>query len=206
MLALATSGFSNFGYLFVGLAMLAEGLTIPCPAVAVLLMAGSAVAMGRLSFWVVVGIAALSYSTGSYVPYLLGRRCTRFHTNSWAGKLIAKSDKHLERVASFFARYGEPSVALARPFWIGNYVSYFAGLGKMQTHRFLLFTFTGITVWSAAVVGLGQRFSKDLPLASSLIQRYSLWAVLIVLMLTSIYCFRRRSRLIMYWWKLIPKQ
>lgn len=160
--------------------MLAEGLTLPCPAVAVLLMAGAAVASGKMSFWLIVCIAASAYTVGSYAPYLLGKHCMRVSPDSWAGKVINRSSIHLDKLRILFSRYGEQSVALARPFWIGNYVSYFAGLSSMPSYRFLILTFGGIMAWSVAVVSLGQAFSANLAQAALLVKQYSLLAFCVI--------------------------
>lgn len=173
MLELFTRYFAQLGYLIVALATLAEGLTLPCPALAVLLMAGAAVASGKLSFVAVVLVAATSYTLGAVVPYLIGLNLPRMRRLPWAGRFIEASLKYLDQVNQLFIRHGDKIVALARPFWIGNCVSYFAGLSRMRPGKFLAFTFLGIGTWSATVVFLGQLFSANLGKASRLIKQYS---------------------------------
>jgi len=174
--------FSQLGYLLIGVAALAEGLTIPCPSLAVLLMAGAACATGKLSFWLTVFIAAASYTLGSLVPYYLGRQIPRLKNLPWAGRIVESSLRALDQVNCLFQRHGEKIVALARPFWIGNCVSYFAGLSRMSCLKFLVYTFAGISVWTITVVYIGQEFSNNLPKAAALIQHYSGLAFIVLVL------------------------
>lgn len=183
MLAWFNQYFPQLGYLAVGLAMLAEGLTLPCPALIVLLMAGAACAAGKLSFWLTVVIAAGSYTLGSLVPYYIGYNLPRLQRLPWAGRFIATSLRALDQISCLFRRHGERVVALIRPFWIGNLISYFAGLSRMPYYKFLAYTFLGISAWSVSVVFIGQVFSSNLPKAAALIKHYSGLAFFLILII-----------------------
>lgn len=185
--------FSQVGYLAVGLSMLAEGLTLPCPALFILLLAGAACALGKLSLGPVIAVAALAYTLGSLGPYYVGNHLSALEKMPWLGRFIEPSLQALNRVEFLFQRHGEKMVALSRPFWIGNLVSYFAGLYRMPYRKFLLYTFFGILGWTVVVVSMGCFFSSNLPRAYTLIRQYSglgflflsflaaLWAVFKVL-------------------------
>lgn len=183
MLAWFNQYFPQLGYLAIGLSMLAEGLTLPCPALIVLLMAGAACAAGKLSFGLAVVIAAGSYTLGSLIPYYIGYNLPRLQNLPWVGHFIETSLRALDQTNSLFRRHGEKIVALIRPFWIGNLVSYFAGLNRMPYHKFLAYTFLGISAWSVSVIFVGQVFSSNLPKAAALIKHYSgiVFVVLIII-------------------------
>ncbi|NLW17747.1 MAG: DedA family protein, partial [Firmicutes bacterium] len=183
------------GYLAIGVAMLAEGLTLPCPALIVLLMAGAACAAHKMDFWLAAFIASTSYTLGALVPYYIGYNLPRLQNLPWAGRFIATSLQALEQVYSLFGRHGEKIVALMRPFWIGNLVSYFAGLNRMPYYKFLSYTFVGISAWSASVIFIGQVFSSNLPKAAALIKHYSgiAFLLLLVVLMGSWLLFRLRQ-------------
>jgi membrane protein DedA with SNARE-associated domain len=136
-------------------------------------MAGAACAVGKLSFWPAVIIAAASYALGSLVPYYIGYNIPRLQNLPWVGRFVESSLRALDQVNALFRRHGEKAVALFRPFWIGNLISYFAGLNRMPYYRFLSYTFIGISAWSVTVIFLGQVFSTNLPKAAALIKHYS---------------------------------
>lgn len=183
LLELFTRYFAQLGYLIIGLAALAEGLTLPCPSLIVMLMAGAACATHKMLFWPSVFIAAISYTLGSIVPYLIGYNIPRMKSLPWVGRFIEASLKSLDQVNKLFVKHGEKIVALARPFWIGNCVSYFAGIYKMSAWKFMAFTFLGIFGWATTVVYLGFVFSANLGRAADLIKHYSWIAVVIVVVL-----------------------
>lgn len=185
--------FTQFGYLVIALSMFIEGLTLPCPAVAILLMAGAATVSGKLAFWPVVTIAASAYTIGSIIPFFLGWNIVYIQRFSWAEKITQKSAKHIERLGRLFEKHGEQIVALSRPFWIGNFVSYFAGLARMSFFRFCVLTFGGIFAWSLVVVSMGAAFSANLPKAALLIRQYSVAAtVALVVILVGAVLIRSR--------------
>jgi membrane protein DedA with SNARE-associated domain len=173
LLELFTIHFARLSYLIIALATLAEGLTIPCPSLAVLLMAGAATATGKVAFWAAVAVGSVSYTIGALVPYVIGYHIPKLQSLPWVGRLVKVSLQSLQAVNYLFNRHGEKIVALARPFWIGNCVSYFAGLNRMPPWKFLLFTFLGISTWSTVVVYLGHVFSSNLGKAAMLVKHYS---------------------------------
>lgn len=153
--------------------MLAEGLTLPCPALIVLLMAGAACAVGKLNFWLAVFIAAGTYTIGALVPYYIGYNLPKLQGLPWVGRFISAPLQALDQINSLVGKHGEKVVAIIRPFWIGNLISYFAGLHRMSFGKFMAYTFVGISAWSVTVVYVGHIFSSNLPKAAALIKHYS---------------------------------
>lgn len=181
----------------IGMAMLAEGLSLPCPAVVALLMAGAAAAHGNLSVWRSAVVAAGSYTLGSMVPYYIGRNFHRLQDSPWIGSLVDSSLQALEQVKSLFQRHGDKVVAFSRPFWVGNFVSYFAGLYHMSITKFLLLTLLGTSVWTITTLYVGWLFSNNLPKAAAIMKRYSSLAfVLMVVVAVVIWWWRRRQQTI----------
>lgn len=185
MLELFNHYFAQLSYLIIFLAALAEGLTIPCPSMAVLLMAGAATATDKVSFWAAVLVGSVAYTVGAIVPYAIGYHLPGLQRLPWVGRFIEASLKSLDQVNKLFVRHGEKIVALSRPFWIGNCVSYFAGINRMKPLKFLLFTFLGIFGWSVTVVYIGHVFSTNLGKAATLIKQYS-WMSFVVLVLVGV--------------------
>lgn len=183
MLSWFSQYFSQLGYLAIAIAMLAEGLTLPCPALIVLLMAGAASAAGKISFGLAALVAAVAYTLGAFVPYYLGYNLLKLQNFPWVGKLIVTSLQALDQVNGVFGRHGDKAVAIMRPFWIGNLISYFAGLNRMPFYKFVGYTFIGIAPWSVGVIFVGKIFSTNLARAAGLIKHYSGIAFVIMLVL-----------------------
>lgn len=160
-----------FGYFTVMLGSLAEGLALPFPSVILVIMAGAAVAHGRMSFVNVVMGASLAYTMGALVPYVIGRNVARFKRHKWAISLTARAP--LGQAQALFSRHGHKIVALSRPFFVGNWVSYIAGFAHMSPLKFVVYTFLGILPWAIAATSVGWLFGYNIPRAVAIFREYS---------------------------------
>ncbi|MDI3280397.1 MAG: DedA family protein [Bacillota bacterium] len=156
------------GYLGVGLALFLEGAWFPITSEVFLLLAGFLSGEKLLNYWGVVFSGTAGYTLGAAVPYLLARaRGEDFLFRYGRYALIFPSD--VERVKSWFQRYGEAAVLLTRCIPVlRNAVSFPAGLAHLPLRRFWGYTFAGFFPWAAAVTLAGR-------LAGEHWARLSLW-------------------------------
>lgn len=132
-------------------AMFLEGSSLPFPGIAVVLAYGYIL---PFSYWNTVWVAAgmsVVYCLASLLPYFLGSKL---------GGLFQKRPKiGLQKAKDLFVHYGAWSVAMSRPFGLGNYISYVAGMSKMKLIPYLLLTFIGIYPWSYGMILVGNYFN-----------------------------------------------
>lgn len=144
----------SFGYFYAGLAMILEGASVPFPGMYVLIFCGFAVKKLNLNLWTLVFICSLCYTVASLIPYYIGGK-----VNNWAvgffSKYYEKRGNQLKKVGELFNKYGEWTVCLSRPTFLGNYFSYIAGMHNMNVYKFLLYTFMGIFPWTLFMCYLG---------------------------------------------------
>lgn len=128
-------GFSTLGLY---LSMLLEGSSLPFPGLAAVLAIGNLLSPNPLeAFWLALGMS-LAYSIASFLPYIIGLKLqSRLHT-----KL------KLSKVQTWFQRYGVWSICISRPFGVGNYISYVAGMSNVNPLRYGVLTFIGIFPWA----------------------------------------------------------
>lgn len=150
MWANVLDAFQNLGSMGLFLSMFLEGSSVPFPGIIVVM------AFGYLLhpeipeiFWLSLSMA-LVYCLASYIPYAIGRR---LEINA-AGKL----GKRLAKAQYLFRKYGEFSICVTRPFMLGNYISYVAGMSRVKPWRYGLLTFSGIFPWAFAVLLLGKLY------------------------------------------------
>ncbi len=186
--------FAQMGYLIVGLGTLAEGLSLPFPSLIFIIMAGAAVAAGRMSFWAVVLLASTAYTLGAIMPYYLGYNLTRLTRYRVVRDILDKLPQPAIAVNNLFARHGNKIVALSRPFWIGNCVSYFAGINKMHTLKFILYTYLGILPWAIAGTYAGTIFGANTAKALSFVANYAYLVVFGLVTLLAVNYLRGRLR------------
>lgn len=173
LLGIASLRFAQFGYIIVGLGTLAEGVSLPFPSVIFVIMAGAAVTSGRMSFWAVIMLASTAYTVGAIIPYYLGYNMKRLNKYPWMQRFVGKLPQPAIAVNNLFVRHGSKIVALSRPFWIGNCVSYFAGLNHMSTVKFVVYTFLGILPWAIAATYAGTIFGANTALAIEYVSNYT---------------------------------
>ncbi|HSJ38849.1 MAG TPA: VTT domain-containing protein [Planococcus sp. (in: firmicutes)] len=128
-------------------AIFLEGASVPFPGIVAVLAYGGLLDMSLGSMAGIAAIMAAIYSLASLIPYFIGQKLEHL--------LWPKIRKGLDNASRIFNRYGLWSIALSRPFGIGNYISYLAGISEVGLLKYLLLTFAGIFPWCFAILYLG---------------------------------------------------
>lgn len=170
---------SQWGYVGIFAGMLLEGLTIPFPGVTFVILGGALAAKLQLSYWLVALLAVSGYSLGTFLPYYLARIGGRQMLYKY-GKYVFLTREKLELAEAWFERYGNWVVCLSRPFFFGNYVSYLAGLTKMNFAQFVVFTLLGVMPWCFLLSALGYYTGQA---AYMLFQKYGFQAIVVALLI-----------------------
>lgn len=153
---------SQTGYLGILLLMAIESACIPLPSEIIMPFSGYLVFTGRFHLlW--VGLAgALGCNLGSLVAYYVGSLGGRPLVEKY-GRWVLVTHHDLEMADRFFDRYGDWAVFLARLLpVIRTFIAFPAGVSRMNTVRFHLYTFLGSLPWCLALAyagfKLGQRW------------------------------------------------
>jgi membrane protein DedA with SNARE-associated domain len=147
------------------LVMVLEGSSLPFPGVVMVLSFGYLFSPSYLEVAFIALGMSICYSLASLIPYFLGMKME--------GIFLKRLKKGLEKGQVFFNRYGIWSIALSRPFGIGNYISYIAGMSKVQLIKYLMLTFIGIYPWSYVMIVLGDYFKGNYELFREYFSTYS---------------------------------
>lgn len=170
MIAILLEGLRDLGLAGLYTSMFLEGSSLPFPGIAVVITYGY-LFPSKSTLWI-AAVMSVIYSLASLIPYFLGRKL------GWL--LQRKRNKGLAKAKSLFIRYGYWSVAATRPFGLGNYISYIAGMAKMSLKSYLCLTFVGIYPWSCSMLLLGRYFNGNYEALKSFAQangNYLLWAL-----------------------------
>ncbi|MCP2033877.1 membrane protein DedA with SNARE-associated domain [Planomicrobium sp. HSC-17F08] len=148
-------------------AMFLEGSSLPFPGVVLVIAYGGLLNLNFGEAALLSIALAATYSAASLIPYFLGKK---MHA------LLPKSfTKGLHRASDLFRRYGIWSIALSRPFGIGNYISYVAGMSKIGIVQYLLLTFVGIYPWCLAMLCIGAYVNGNYEVFQSLYSDHQLY-------------------------------
>lgn len=144
------AGWGAVGLLIV---MAVEGSSLPFPGFLLVLAYGYVLHPSTLELMAIAVAMSVIYSLFSYVPYGIGLKVDALIPKRFRRKLLKA--KHI------FRRYGQWSIALSRPFGIGNYISYVAGMCKVKPVQYGILTFVGVLPWAAAMLFLGKVFKGN---------------------------------------------
>ncbi|MBA1335011.1 MAG: hypothetical protein HPY66_0633 [Firmicutes bacterium] len=159
--------------------MAMEGLSIPVPGLVVVMTYAYILNPSMVE---ILGIAlgmSITYSISSFVPYTISSRLSLSRPKCL--------NKGIERVNRWFRRYGEWSIAITRPFGVGNYISYLAGMAKVKPWKYAALTFIGIYPWSVAVLLLGKICRGNIHLVKRVVQNYHEPVILASLAIATVY-------------------
>jgi len=157
------------GHLYEGVfvAALVETIIPPIPTLAVFPTAGflaSQEGFSLLSVIPLIILGALGATIGTTAIYLIALKLGRIILLRYL-KFLKISEKKLERVETWFEKYGDKAVFLGRMIPVmREMISVPAGLLKMKFPKFILYTFAGSLVWATATILAGYYFGESFDL------------------------------------------
>ncbi|RVQ69106.1 DedA family protein [Croceicoccus ponticola] len=145
------------GYIGIALLMALENIFPPIPSEVIMGVAGVAVHAGRMAFWPVLFWGTLGSTVGNYLWFLAGKKMGYERLRPFVdrhGRWLTLDWCDIERSSRFFRKHGQWVVFFLRfsPL-MRTIISLPAGLARMGTSRFLIFTFMGSSLWNAALIG-----------------------------------------------------
>lgn len=149
------------GYPGVFFLMLVESCGIPMPSEIIMPFSGFLVAAGKMNFWLVSLVGALANLAGSLLAYWIGLKGGRGLIEKY-GKYILISKNDLDLADRWFVKFGNLTTFFGRflPV-IRTYISFPAGIAKMEIKRFSLYTFAGALPWSMLFTWLGVKMGSN---------------------------------------------
>lgn len=171
-------------------AIFLEGASVPFPGIVVVLAYGGLLNLSLAGMAGIAAIMAVIYSVASLIPYFIGNKLEH---------LIRPSiRKGLDKASRIFNRYGIWSIALSRPFGVGNYISYLAGISGVGLLKYLLLTFAGIFPWCLAILYLGNYLNGNYDRFLVLFDEYKMefygTGMLLAILFTAYAIWRRRKK------------
>jgi len=176
------------GYFGVFALMFLESTFFPFPSEVIMIPAGYLISQGEMSFMLVMVMSVLGSISGAWVNYYIAVRFGR--------KMLLKiiSEVKLRKVESFFEKHGPISTFNGRLIPIvRQYISFPAGLAKMNPLKFTIYTAAGSIVWSLILVSLGYFLGQNQDLLDKYIKEVILIILLFVVILTVIYSHYKKS-------------
>lgn len=165
------------GYAGIAALMAINSAGIPLPSELIMPFSGYLVYLGRFNLFMVAIVGMVGCNVGSAIGYWIGAKGGRPLVERY-GRWVLMSDHDLDRMGSFFQKYGSIAVLLARMMpVVQTFISIPAGIARMPRLRFHIFTSLGSLAWyfclAYAGMKLGERWNND-PRLEQIFHRYHL--------------------------------
>lgn len=149
---------SKIGYSGIFFLMFFQSFNIPIPSEITMPFSGYLASTGVFNFWLVVFLGTLGSFTGAFFSYKFASFLVqdKIRNKYWILKVLM-SEKNLSLSQKWFDKYGSLSIFFGRitPI-ISSFISFPAGLAKMNVFLFSILTLLGsfLWCWGLALAGL----------------------------------------------------
>ena len=188
MTAALSNVVATYGLVAVFVLMAFESCGFPFPSEVIMPTAGLLAATGHLNLAAAILAGAVGNLVGSVIAYLLAARFGE-PLLLGPGRYIGIRRHHLEMADGWFQRWGLPAVLIGRVLpVIRTYISFPAGLARIDLGRFSILTFVGALPWCAALALVGYQLGRSYDQISGPIQKVAIvLAALIVIVVVAWY-------------------
>lgn len=145
----------HLGYFGIFLMTVIEGTLVPIPNEITMIPAGYLVATGKMHMFGVLTAGILGNLVGGLITYYIAYHYGRELLKRF-GKYVFFTEEKLHKVEQYFAEHGPISIAIGRiaP-GLKHFISFPAGLAKMDLKLFSIFTVIGGGAWLVMLVLIG---------------------------------------------------
>ncbi len=191
---LITHWVTTGGILLVFVLMAAESCGVPFPSELIMPFAGFLAAQGHISLTGAILAGTVGNVVGSLVAYGLAARFGR-PVLLGPGRFLGIRESHLDLADRWFARHGLTAVFVGRVLpVVRTYISFPAGLARVDLLRFTLLTFIGALPWCIALAAGGYAIGANYDKISGPIQTVALVFAVVVVAIVVAWLVRGRRR------------
>ena len=192
-IVIQTISFIGYGGVF--FLMLLESCGVPMPSEVIMPFSGFLVATGRMSFWLVVFLGAFGNLAGSLIAYWIGLKGGRPLAEKY-GKYILISTHDLDIADKWFKKRGQLTVFFGRLLPIvRTYISFPAGIAKMEIKKFSFYTFAGALPWGVLFTWLGVKTGQNWELIRQKLHSFDLAILIFIVFVIVLYIYRHLRNL-----------
>lgn len=183
----------SLGYPGIFVMTMLESTFLPVPSEVTLIPAGYLIHQGKMDGPLVFALSVSGTLTGSLLNYGIARLCGRWFLLRY-GRYMMLNEEKLAKMEEFFTRHGRLSIFLGRlVLGVRHYISFPAGLARMDIRAFSLFTVAGGGLWILISLGLGYAIGGNKELVAKLIPAVKLGLLALVGLAGFIYWRKKRK-------------
>ncbi|TMD93988.1 MAG: DedA family protein [Chloroflexi bacterium] len=198
MTAAVSNFIATYGLVAVFVLMVFESCGFPFPSEVVMPTGGLLAATGHMPGGLVAVIVAgaVANLVGSLIAYGVAARFGE-PLLLGPGRYVGIRRHHLEMADGWFRRWGLPAVFIGRVLpVIRTYISFPAGLARIDLTRFSVLTFAGALPWCAALAIVGYVLGRNYDRISGPLEKAALVIALVVVVAVVVWYVRGRRETI----------
>ena len=177
----------SFGYIGIFLLMFLESSFFPFPSEVVMIPAGYLAFQGDMNIFLVLIFGIFGSLAGAWFNYFLAYKFGR----GFLFKII--NQEKVTKLEEFFNKHGDISTFTGRLIpGIRQYISFPAGLAKMDYKKFTIYTILGAGIWVAILTMLGYFVGQNQKLIHKYLQEITIITIILVTILI-IWYIRRKN-------------
>ena len=185
---------ASYGLAAVFVLMVAESCGFPFPSEVIMPTGGLLAATGHMNLWAAIVVGGVANLVGSLIAYGVAARWGE-SVLLGPGRYIGIRRHHLELADGWFRRWGLAAVFIGRLLpMIRTYISFPAGLARVDLLRFSILTLVGALPWSAALAIVGYELGKNYDRVSSPVEKAALVLAALVAVVVIAWYVRGRSQ------------
>ena len=193
MTAAVSNFIASYGLVAVFVLMVGESCGFPFPSEVIMPTSGLLAASGHMNLVAAIFAGAAANLVGSLIAYGVAAR--------WGeplllgpGRYIGIRRHHLEIADGWFQRWGLLAVLLGRVLpVIRTYISFPAGLARIDLAKFSLLTFVGALPWCAALAIVGYALGRNYDRISGPVEKGAIVLALLVVAVVVVWYIRGRE-------------
>lgn len=184
----------HLGILGIFIMTFLESTFMPIPSEATMIPAGYLVQQGKMSLIPVLIASITGTIGGACFNYWLARYFGRGLFLRF-GKYLFMTPEKLATLESFFARHGAISMFTGRLIpGLRHYISFPAGLARMDLRTFCIFTALGGALWMCVLVAMGYFIGQNKELMAEYLPLMKVGLVSFIVLVVAVYSWRHKSR------------
>lgn len=184
----------NFGYLGLIILMAIESTFVPLPSEIILPPAGYLVYTGEMNMLIVILCGVVGSILGASFNYWIGLHFGRKFIIKY-GKYVHLNEERYKKTERFFLDHGEVSTFVGRLLvGVRHFISFPAGVAKMNFRHFVFFTALGASIWSAILAFLGFYVGKNQELLHEYYREIGVGLVIFCFLIVIGYIFWYKKR------------
>jgi membrane protein DedA with SNARE-associated domain len=180
-----TALIETVGYPGVALSMFIESFFAPIPSEFILPFAGFLASEGKMNPIILSVIGGTFGYMGTLPFYFIGRVGNRDNVNKFVkkwGKFLFIQKDEVDKAFELFDRFGTPLIFFGRLIpLVRSFISFPAGMVKMNLTKFSLYTIAGSTLWSAILVTAGYFLGSNYEVVMDIVGKYERVIILIAI-------------------------